>query len=775
MTDPGGPIYGVGFQHVLNGEYTIAYMPDAHNDELQREGKAPVYYWLPNDVRLAQKGNGDYKFHLTHFAGIRSADTHVGAEAEEEISGGLIGFSTTAKPPNEVLKQSEDELGNRFRGSDDHWWGWRTPVTPMFMPAPIVSNVVAVTNLSPAADGSLPAVEPAPGGGGAPAPGGGGAPAPGGGAPPNRAVSNRSLPPVITRAWSVPVKAQPRLVRSGAGFRASNLDRWYANLQGQGAGSVSPLAENAFSGLLGTIPTAIVWDAFHGGTSQVTVWQNLNLKVRAPMMRLKIEGDWQRIQSHYSGHAHAGGWFWSADIKAEFNNLRMSGDIIVTMEVDSTVPGADKLQEEMNKRSDLIVQKFLDQAQKTIFEPAPFTEEAAKAGGGFLGWGGGAAFKLRRDTVTLRLNYEENRQLTYLQSYPISGALEGLHDAIRDDPEAERKYFTTLDLGDWDREVSRTFKPVVNWPDPAQQWVGEPVAFLSVQVGYPNSEGVLQWDGSMFQATDGPEAIWSSRTRMKAKNEVTNPPAGWEPDRMFVKRQIHFTEPPSEAENPYARVQVEKNVVDLDPGDIGTVTTELNDEVRVDNVGTLSVGPIALDTILQDASQVVEVTFKAAGKTHDGHDRAPARFSWQFADQDKPRYWMIFTGQPEYVPQYQYQVRVIVRGSIFSEGMEWTGPWEEGSGNGQIMVRVPRSTERGVSTRELPFVPATKATGNGARPPAPSRPPAQPVASTRPGGPPPTRTRTYRGGNGAQGTDVRDNEGDVVFQGPIVAPAGRGA
>ena len=56
---------------------------------------------------------------------------------------------------------------------------------------------------------------------------------------------------------------------------------------------------------------------------------------------------------------------------------------------------------------------------------------------------------------------------------------------------------------------------------------------------------------------------------MKKKDEVANPPAGWEPDRTFVKRSVHFGEPPNETENPFVRVSIEKNVVDLDPGESG--------------------------------------------------------------------------------------------------------------------------------------------------------------------------------------------------------------
>ena len=101
-----------------------------------------------------------------------------GVEGKQEVSGGLIGFSTTSAPPAAVLQQMHDELLNRCRGNSDKYWGWRTQVAPMIRSAPIVSNTTSITNLLPNADGTVPA---AGGGGGAdPAGGGGGAVEPAG-------------------------------------------------------------------------------------------------------------------------------------------------------------------------------------------------------------------------------------------------------------------------------------------------------------------------------------------------------------------------------------------------------------------------------------------------------------------------------------------------------------------------------------------------------------------------------------------------------------------
>ena len=236
---------------------------------------------------------------------------------------------------------------------------------------------------------------------------------------------------------------------------------------------------------------------------------------------------------------------------------------------------------------------------------------------------------------------------------------------------------------------------------------------------------------------------------MKAAADVTNVPAGWKPDLTFVKRQVHFTEPPNESENPFVRISVEQNMVDLDPGENGRLLSDINLEVRVDGVGMLNLGPIFLDADLENAKQVVEVEFKAKGQTADGHERSPVRFSWRFDDQAEPRYWMIFTGQPDFMPKFEYQVRVIVKGSIFTKGMEWIGPWQESGTNGPLMVSVPTPEDEGVQMRSL-WLPGTiqarpetaPALGPPSAPAAPPRIPAH-ASSTPPrvpaqaSGPPP--------------------------------------
>jgi hypothetical protein len=58
MATPVGPLFAAGSTEITKSGYKISFLPDAHNGELQRAGQPPIYYWLPNEVRLAQKASG---------------------------------------------------------------------------------------------------------------------------------------------------------------------------------------------------------------------------------------------------------------------------------------------------------------------------------------------------------------------------------------------------------------------------------------------------------------------------------------------------------------------------------------------------------------------------------------------------------------------------------------------------------------------------------------------------------------------------------------------
>ena len=69
-----GPTYAGGEQPISEGGYNLTFLPDVNNWALQSAGEAPVFYWVPNQVRMARKDgpdSGDFLFNLIRFAGSK--------------------------------------------------------------------------------------------------------------------------------------------------------------------------------------------------------------------------------------------------------------------------------------------------------------------------------------------------------------------------------------------------------------------------------------------------------------------------------------------------------------------------------------------------------------------------------------------------------------------------------------------------------------------------------------------------------------------------------
>jgi hypothetical protein len=658
-----------GTQPIVEGGYELLYLPDVNNNYLQAEGKNPVFYWIPNRVRMARKDGpdqGDFLFNLLRFSGVQGPDTTVGATDNREVAGGLLTFTITGAVPDNVLQTSQQKIIDMYAQSGDFFWGIRGQKPPIFRPAIITSNVTTVSNVSP---------------------------------------NPRGLSPVLTRmrggrneirAVGIPPHRRlPAVVRASDARDDSNLDPWYWHMQGEGTGSIDPSGQHAFSALLGAYPTAILWESFHGTASPVTVNQLMKLKVWSPVVSLRIDGHWDKVFEHFSAAASARYLWASADVKVELNKMRQNGTITVDLKVDPTIPNGEKIAESIDKRSDMVFDKFMEAAQKVIFEPKQPDVKPAEASSGGGPWGVGLALKYRRDETSLDLHYEENRQLAYLQEHGISSSLAGMYEEMHRDPEAERKYFRTVYLDDWPRKLARVVKPVAAWSD-------KTVEFLSVEIGYPNTQGEIMWAGHAFSKPSGGDDSWKFAAAQKIQSDVQNPPEGWTPDKTFIKRKVHLAEPPSETENPYVRVQIDKNEINIDPEPNGQLLNDTTIEVRADTAGRLAVGPITLGVVLQDNTQTVTVTFEPTDDKGQPVGRDPVRFVWNHNDYDKDRLWLLYTGDPGFQPYYRYKVKVLVKGTIFEPGREWEGPWVNSSANGTIIVSIPPPNGRGVSLRQVP-------------------------------------------------------------------------
>lgn len=685
-----GPVWTGDFERVVvtqDGQtHTMLFLPDLNNDKLRDAGLPQCFYYLPQTVRIAQADDKDYKFHLTHFVGVQDADSNVGVKGTRETAGGVLGFTITCRPSDAVLaaaqvalqQQLSAESAPRFQAFGGGWLRRmllldRPDVPPRLAPVPVQTSTVAIANNTMDGDGN---------------------------------------------------------VTSGG-----HDNPWYWNMQGAGAASVDVLAENAYTAMVGDLPAALLWNGFHGEYSTLAVQQAIGIPVWGRPMTLTITGDWHRCFEHFSMQA-AGRAFWTnIDIAVELNALHTSGAITVELSIDGTVPGADKLEEEIQKQKALITQILLEQAKSVIFAPMPTVKPAeakpADGPGGFLGsvcgfGGGGFALKYQKDTVDAHFTYTEIVNRRFLQPTVIGGTLDGFYDVIKADPDAEKKYFTTLYLDDWSRKITRFARPVVDWPAVDSPLVGDPVDSVSVNFFYPASDGSVSSRGAMFTApthaatppatTDpgttapesatlmegSPSAVFVLHTSRKDASDVTHLPEGlegWEPDVTYVKRTVHFRELGDDAASQYVHVTVEQPTVELDPGRYGTPVTAKEVEVRASDTGVLAVGPIFASLDFDDDTEVFELWLRPHGTRADGGTRPVSKFRFTKDDVTTPRLWKIYTGQADFVTEYDYRVHVLVKGTLkHPDGDEWYGPWTPASGNGELTFHVPAKTDVGVVT-----------------------------------------------------------------------------
>ncbi|MFI6155495.1 hypothetical protein ACIBCA_22740 [Kitasatospora sp. NPDC051170] len=695
--EPVGPIWTGGFESTVVShagvDYTLLYLPDKHNDLLQQAGQPPVYYWVPDGVRLAEKPNGDLKFYFLHFAGVQTGSTTVGVipGMTREITGGALSFTVTSAPPDGVLQQAHDQILGQWQDKGDRYTMYRSSAPkptlgdPAYLrPMTVVSNNVSVTNASMNPDGSL---------------------------------------------------------TTGGG-----TDPFFWKMQGQGPGATDPVAENSFTCMMGSVAAEIVAAGLKANQSIISVVENLQVPLWAPITSLTMTSDWKRVFEHLSTAVQAK-YFWAeADVKATWNDLRMQGAIKIDLEIDSTLPGADDQEKVADKYVEMLIPLWMEQAKQVIFQPMPTIPDAQAPAAGSsdcfgTGWGLGLGVSLdyRSDQVEIANSFQYQSDRRYLQPHTIGGTLDGLAGVLANDPSKLRQYFGELYLDDYDRMITVACKPGVNWPDPAKQWVGDPVDYVSVQVGYPNTSGALEWSGTTFGKPADPSAVvpehpaaglpagepgasspsgtpsafitfadgttstaWFARMTQKQAMDVTNPPDGWTPDKMFVRRSIVFNPAASDTDSPYVRQRVEVGKVDLDPGDNGTLTNELSQPVKCDHTGVLTVGPISLGGHL-GGNWTAELALKPEGARLDGTSRESDVVSFTFSatDQAQPRYWTIYTGQPDYQPKFSYQVTILRNADIGDTAPPndgWTGPWITAtSGNGPLVAIPPHPGEPGVT------------------------------------------------------------------------------
>ena len=113
MVQAMGPTYAGGTQPITKDGYDVLYLPDVNNHELIAQGEAPVFYYVPNRIRMARKDGpdkGDYLFNLVRFSGTGGEGVIGGGG---DVAGGIMTFSVTGALPEQTRRQAEADGGGR--------------------------------------------------------------------------------------------------------------------------------------------------------------------------------------------------------------------------------------------------------------------------------------------------------------------------------------------------------------------------------------------------------------------------------------------------------------------------------------------------------------------------------------------------------------------------------------------------------------------------------------------------------------------------------------
>lgn len=608
-------------------DFSMIFFPDVNNDLLRQAGLPMHFYYVPQSVHLAKDfidGQLQYKFHLQEFAGVLTKDGNIGTPKDLELAGGYLTFSTTMATDESVMAKIRTSLQSDLetRYSKSGLLGWNKTLPP------VVIGPVQITQAT--------------------------------------TVIHKMNMDNLPAAYGPPMGAFV--------------------VQGEGEANLTPTGTNAYSVMLGSIPVQMVKAAALSGASNIVVENYIKYKIHTQPFTLKITGKWESVYQHLSVAFKGRYLFASADIAAEWNNMRKAGVIQVEMTIDGEFINADK-EKQLEEYKDAIVKQFMEAAQKAIIEPAAPQVEPAKAEDkGSWFWNASGAFKFRQDRSTLDLNYEEKRQLTVLRATKISANLQGLANEIQKDPKREKLYFSLVPLDEGFQKVHVVASCNANWGENGQD--GDPIQRIDLQVGYPDSKGNLVWKASGKYKENNADteisenaepAFWDKSTQdrlyifdfMKQKGLSAD-----KQNKVYVRKNIRFKERPN--------VMVNTTTIE-------EVTEERIIEARGESAGKFGVR-ISLDDAPLPPKMKVVVTCKAEGMPDEVFE-----FNDKNTEDGSPVYnWEIFYAKPTDIRNWQYRVDVTLAGpNVLAKKLKWAQEWKSGPGRG-------RNVLLGVSIPEIP-------------------------------------------------------------------------
>ena len=624
---PIGPYYGPNRMLVVQQDedgktYQLNIFPDLFNEQLRKDGKPLQFYYLPDEPRMAKNDNGDYMFHFTRFAGVLTADDNIAAAStgQVEVAGGVLAFTSTLKIPDSVIQAAIDQLKHNAQNNPQYNNARLFMMSPgeevVLGVVPIVDNLVSISNLTP-------------------------------------------------ENISDPATQKPD-------------NPWLWKMQGEGKGTINPVGHNAYTAMVGQYPAQIIEAAFRGASSPVFIHNALKHKFYTGAFTASIHGDWSAIYNHFSTDVKAQYLWAKADVQLAFNSAVKNGIITKKVIIDTEVLTTEQ-EKNYEAQVDKVFDKFLDMAQKTIFDPQPPKIDNAKAADP-TPIGVSLALKFQHDETHLTLDFNEEIDETYIKDNVISAHLMGFYDLLKNDSSQEQKYFDTVHLDEGFRKIHVIASARAYWPDASGNG-GDPIEQLVLQVGYPDSSGAVVYknsglyldNASATKSTNLAPALWTKDNKSRIiifdfERQNNLPPD--QQNVIYVKRTVRYQEK--------SCVEIPGRTVDFPE----EKTTEHSIEVKADALGVLHIGPVQLDTKLDDRTKAM-VTFKKA-------NRNPETMRFAVDNISQPQFFEAWTLHPEDALNWSYQVQMIIESKVAGvPGINYTGDETPMVGSVPLVALVP--------------------------------------------------------------------------------------
>ncbi len=449
----GYPHYGAGTVEVLvkekdGSDFSVLFAPDPMNNELREAGKPMQFYYYPKVPRLAKHPDGRFKFSMQMFAGTGDEGTIIGAEGVEEEAGAFTSLTSTIDIPEQQLKIAIEHLQEKL---NKQFVNQRSGILGLFN---LGKNQLAPANIRPI-----------------------------------QLTQNTISMHVIGEDGKNP-------------FGGTNP--WSFKIQGAGAGQTFGLGENAFSILMGRYPASLLKASIEAGGNDLVVENTIKYKAYMPALTIRTKVHGEKTHTYFSSKV-SGGSLISLSWEHEYEKLKTEGYIESEIICDDSLTTDDK-----KKLEETLLTKQRDEAlkalQKCIFEPADKKFEPAKDPQGrkvsFLFIDIQLpAISLKSGTQKRELDYED--KIKYSGIYALDSKISGNMDPLikKEDKNAQatlKQYIQEVRLDeDFSKlHVVAQLAGELAEKDDNGNVIYSPVKKVSIEVGYPNSKGVMVWKSS---------------------------------------------------------------------------------------------------------------------------------------------------------------------------------------------------------------------------------------------------------------------------------------